>query len=118
LLRTDSLFDWLTTNGTSNLLFDLIAEADGQTPLPPRVVDNLREMNLIVARTIDELSLRNGRSFSRTIWRTTSGITPTWDDSSPSPRTEAPSSYQSCSPVTEMCSSNESPIQGDVLDTS
>ncbi len=40
----------------SNVLFDLIAEADGQTVLPSKVLDNVRAMNMIVARTIDELS--------------------------------------------------------------
>jgi tRNA uridine 5-carbamoylmethylation protein Kti12 len=40
----------------ANILFDLIAEADGQSVLPLAVLDNVREINLIIARTIDELS--------------------------------------------------------------
>ncbi|HEY6427414.1 MAG TPA: AAA family ATPase [Acidimicrobiales bacterium] len=43
-------------HATANVLFDLIAEADGQSVLPPKVLENVREMNLIVARTIEELS--------------------------------------------------------------
>ena len=43
----------------ANVLFDLIAEADGRSVLPPEVVDNVREINLIIARTIDELSPRD-----------------------------------------------------------
>jgi hypothetical protein len=40
----------------ANILFDLIAEADGRSVLPPAVLDNVREINLVIARTIDELS--------------------------------------------------------------
>ena len=43
----------------ANVLFDLIAEADGRSVLPPEVVDNVREINLIIARTIDEVSPRD-----------------------------------------------------------
>lgn len=43
-------------HSTANVLFELIAEADGKSVLPPQVLDNVREMNLIVARTIEEVS--------------------------------------------------------------
>jgi hypothetical protein len=43
-------------HAAANILFGLIAEADGQTALPLEVLDNVREINLIVARTIDQLS--------------------------------------------------------------
>jgi Cdc6-like AAA superfamily ATPase len=46
----------------ANILFDLIAEADGRSVLPPAVLDNVREINLVIARTIDELSPLNCRS--------------------------------------------------------
>lgn len=47
----------LVDNHTSaNILFDLIAEADGRSLLPPGVLDNVRQINLIVARTIEQLS--------------------------------------------------------------
>jgi dephospho-CoA kinase len=41
---------------TANVLFHLIAEADGKTPLPEEVLKNDREINQIVLRTIDQLS--------------------------------------------------------------
>lgn len=40
----------------ANILFDLIPEGDGRSVLPAVVLDNVREINLIIARTIDELS--------------------------------------------------------------
>lgn len=43
-------------HATANLLFDLIEEADGKTPLPARVLGHVREMNQIVVRTVEELS--------------------------------------------------------------
>jgi tRNA uridine 5-carbamoylmethylation protein Kti12 len=46
----------IDNHATANILFDLIAEADGQSVLPPEVLDSVREINLIVARTIDHLS--------------------------------------------------------------
>lgn len=46
----------IDNHAAANILFDLIAEADGQSVLPPGVLDNVREMNGIIARTIDELS--------------------------------------------------------------
>lgn len=48
----------IDNHATANILFDLIAEADGQSVLPSGVLDNVREINLIIARTIDELSPR------------------------------------------------------------
>ena len=49
-------FDWVDNHAAANILFGLIAEADGQTALPVAVLDNVREINYIVARTIDQLS--------------------------------------------------------------
>jgi tRNA uridine 5-carbamoylmethylation protein Kti12 len=49
----------IDNHATANVLFDLIAEADGKTPLPPEVLENVREMNQIVARTIENLSPRD-----------------------------------------------------------
>lgn len=46
----------IDNHATANVLFDLIAEGDGKTPLPREVVDNVREMNQIVLRTIEQLS--------------------------------------------------------------
>jgi hypothetical protein len=46
-------------HATANILFDLISEADGRSLLPLEVLDNVREINLIVARTIENLSPRD-----------------------------------------------------------
>jgi AAA domain len=43
-------------HAAANIVFDLIAEADGKTPLPIGVLDRVRDINLVIARTIDEHS--------------------------------------------------------------
>lgn len=49
----------LDNHRVSNVLFDLIAEADGSTPLPPGIFPKIREMNMTVINTISELSPKN-----------------------------------------------------------
>lgn len=49
----------LDNHRISNILFDLIAEADGSTPLPPGIFPKIREMNMAVVRTIEQLSPAN-----------------------------------------------------------
>jgi hypothetical protein len=46
----------IDNHATANLLFDLIEEADGKSRLPADIFDRVREINLTVLRTIDELS--------------------------------------------------------------
>jgi hypothetical protein len=46
----------IDNHAAANLLFNLISEADGRSALPPKVLENVREINLIVVRTIEELS--------------------------------------------------------------
>lgn len=52
----DSSVRLIDNHVAANILFDLIAEADGRSVLPQLVLDNVREINLIIARTIDESS--------------------------------------------------------------
>jgi hypothetical protein len=49
----------LDNHRVANVLFDLIAEADGRSRLPASIFERVREMNLTVLRTIDELSPRD-----------------------------------------------------------
>ena len=56
LSSTGSPVRFIDNHVAANILFDLIAESDGQSVLPRRVLDNVREINLIIARTIDEVS--------------------------------------------------------------
>lgn len=49
----------IDNHAKANLLFDLIAEGDGRTPLPPGISDYVREIDLIVLRTIERHSPRN-----------------------------------------------------------
>jgi hypothetical protein len=49
----------LDNHRVSNILFDLIAEADGRSRLPTAIFERVRELNLSVLRTIDELSPRD-----------------------------------------------------------
>jgi hypothetical protein len=49
----------IDNHATANVLFNLIAEADGKTPLPRQVLDGVREINQIVVRTIETLSPPN-----------------------------------------------------------
>jgi hypothetical protein len=46
----------LDNHRVSNILFDLIAEADGSSPLPVGIFPRLRDINNAVLRTIRELS--------------------------------------------------------------
>lgn len=43
----------------ANILFALIAEADGSTPLPAGIFPRIREINMVVLHTIRELSPRH-----------------------------------------------------------
>lgn len=46
----------LDNHRIANIFFDLIAEADGATPLPKEIFPKIREMNMAVLHTIKELS--------------------------------------------------------------
>jgi predicted kinase len=44
------------SHAAANVVFDLIPEADGKTPLPIGIFRHVRDINLTVIRTIEELS--------------------------------------------------------------
>jgi hypothetical protein len=43
-------------HAAANVVFDLIAEADGKTPLPVGIFRYVRDINLTIVKTIEELS--------------------------------------------------------------
>jgi len=49
----------IDNHAVADLLFPLIAEADGKTPLPAGIFRRTREVNLSALKTIDELSPKN-----------------------------------------------------------